>query len=434
MKIESILTKEKVTLVATPSEEDTNFWDGKKAKLGRHFADFELPSGFSDFRIHPDALALLGLLIFGPFAAKKIEFSWGISSYFASTAQSCFRRRLSPVDPLIMKRAAIDYGRDALAFSGGVDSVAALCLLPSNSLPIFMHRTIPDGVKIGLYRSEAAIKSCDSVRTSGRDVCIVNTNMEYSRDPVGFAVDWTNAAGAVLLSDAYKLRSIAFGMIAESAFFLGHAHYSDLSERSVFKAWAPMFEAIGLPICLPTSGLSEVITTKIAGQSSWFSQSCVRGTADTPCGRCFKCFRKPIIDSAVFGHKLPAKHFDAAYESNEIKRRLLEAPIHHENVMAFSIHNTKCDDHPVLRALRQKTEPLMNYADNLKFMDKLFPRGTDYVPKFLRDEVSTKIAAFAPEATNDEINIIKNWEIGHLTHTPKYVESNSILERELSGR
>src|SRR5690606_21051487 len=111
---------------------------------------------------------------------------------------------------------------DAIAFSGGVDSVAALAILPQNTIAIFMNRIAKRVGKPGLYRADAALQTCDDVRRSGYDVRVVDTSMELMRDPIGFAVDWTNAVGAVAHADQLDLRSISFGMIAESAFATGH--------------------------------------------------------------------------------------------------------------------------------------------------------------------------------------------------------------------
>lgn len=435
MKISYSISGDVITFHAEPSEEDKSFWSGRKAKMGSDKASFFLPEGLN-FHLHPDAMALAALLVYGPFAAKKIEFSWGVSSHFSVSVKQSFKRTVSPVDSNIQSRKLLLGGRDSLAFSGGVDSVAALALLPEETLPIFMNRVLPDGVKKGLYSGEAALRSCETVRQSGRDIVVFDNTMEFARDPVGFSVDWTNAAGAVLLSDVYELRSVSFGMIAESAFFIGHSHYSDLGARSVYKAWAPIFEAIGLPIALPTAGLSEVVTTKIAAEVSgkWYAQSCVRGTADTPCGSCFKCFRKTILDARVAGRALNASHFDIAYSSREVKRRLLEVPIHHENVLAFSVHGLLCDgEHPVLSILREKTRPIYEYGECLTFVERFYSRGLEYVPEFLRASVIEKISMHAQGASVEETNVVENWEISHLVGLGSYISAQHKLEKELEG-
>ncbi|QTN45226.1 hypothetical protein H7683_19905 [Ectopseudomonas mendocina] len=435
MKVGYFVSGQVVAFCAEPSDEDRAFWEGRKARMGSNRAEFYLPDGL-DFNIHPDAKALIALLVYGPFAAKEIELSWAVSSHFAAVVKQSFKRHISPVDASISPRTLMRDGRDSLAFSGGVDSVAALALLPEETLPIFMNRVLPEGVKKGLYRGDAALRSCETVRNSGREVIVLNNTMEFAREPVGFSVDWTNAAGAVLLSDVFGLRSVAFGMILESAFFIGHSHYSDLGSRSVYKAWAPIFDAVGLPIALPTAGVSEVVTTKIATAVSdkWYAQSCVRGTAETPCGTCFKCFRKKILDAKVSDRVLSSKHFDVAYSSKEVKRRLVEVPIHHENVLAFSIHGLRCDaDHPVLSALREKTQPIHEYGQGLEFVEKFYRRGLFYVPEFLRDCVSKKLSDYAQDASTKETHCVENWEISHLVNLSSYISAQQRLEGELEG-
>ena len=393
------------------SHEDIEFGLKRKARINRLHAEFVVPPGFKASSIHPDALCLLALIVYGPFSKSVFETSWAVSEDFSDAVLNNLKRRCPTVSKYISPREVSLSGRDALAFSGGADSVAALELLGENALPIFMRRIVPEGERVGLYRADAALLSCETVQKSGTEISIVDTTMEYAREPVGFAVDWTNAAGAILLSDEKNIRSVSFGMVQESAFFIGHSHFSDLRRRSVYSAWAPLFEAVGLPISLPTSGLSEVVTSKIANRvaEKYFSQSCVRGAATEPCGRCFKCFRKKILDARLSGELLPAEHFEIAKNSKEVKRRLLEVPLHHENVLGFSLHGLNTGQSEIFETLVQKTSPIVRYGENLGCLEKFNPRGLEYMPEFMRDAVHKKIAEFADDANADDLRIIEGW-------------------------
>jgi hypothetical protein len=315
-----------------------------------------------------------------------------------------------------------------LAFSGGVDSFAALALLPEKTIPVFCHRTRPADVPKGLYRADAALLACKELSTT-HDVHVFDTDMEYVRDPVGFSVDWTNAAGAVLLADYYNFNSISFGMVLESAYFIGHPYYSNLNTRSIYSAWAPLFETVGIPISLPTAGLSEVVTSKIVTSkvSEWHPESCVRGSVRKPCMRCFKCFRKTILDARLSDSELPIKHFDIALESREVKRRLLETPIHHENVLSYSISGLKCGKNPILSAIRAKSLPILEYASGLSVLERHYPRSAELVPDFLWHDVAKKISIFAKPYTHADTELIETWETGSLTKLVPYQKAHEEL-------
>lgn len=435
MQIKAKLEGERLTLTAEPSTQDLEFTANRKGKLGRKDATVWLPN-VEQVDIHPDTLALAALLIFGPFAAKEISLGWAVSEKFATAVKANFRRSLGRVSADVAPRVAPSNGVDALAFSGGIDSVAALAIMPETTVPIFMHRRVPEDGKTGLYKADAALKSCADVEASGRKIFVIDTDMEFSRDPVGFAVDWTNAMGGVLLADVTGFRSVSFGMVQESAFFLGHHHYSDLAERSIYRAWAPLFEAIDLPIALPTAGLSEVMTSAIAQSVShkWSAQSCVRGAVNKPCGRCFKCFRKRILDARLTGAELPAEHFDIAQYSPEVKRRLLEVPIHHEDVLAFSLQGLLCEPNPILDALQAKTASITAYAKGLDILRRYNPSVMRYLPPHLQEPVRKRLEEFCVPLNAEEQAIVEQWNLVPLVESHAYLQGQKTLEDALMGR
>lgn len=428
------LREGQVVQTATASQQDMAS-SSAKARMGRGSTEFRVPTQFSMQDWHPDLEALLALLVYGPFAVTDMHVSRGVSAAFADAVINSLNIRVSPVDLTLSPRRLPTAGRDALAYSGGVDSTAALALLPEDTIPIFMHRVpLPGGAR-GLYRPDAALQSCTDVQTSGYHAEIVDTTMEYAREPIGFAVDWTNASGAILLADHLGLRSVSFGMVAESAFHIGHPRFSELARRSVYAGWAPLFERVGVPISLPTSGLSEVMTSKIATEQAfrWSSQSCIRGTAEQPCMNCFKCFRKGILEARIFDQPVDPSHFDIALNSAEVKRRLLEQPIHHEDVLAFSVHGLRCDGHPVLAALQRKTEALLDYSDGVCFAESIYPGFSRYVPDFIVDHVTNRLSEYASMASEHAIGIFEGWDTMSLCGEPSYREGQSQLERLLGG-
>lgn len=408
MKINAARTADGVRFDLAPNDEDVAYCENRKGKLSGRSVTLKCGT------LHPDIQALLGLLIAAPFTAKSFELDRGVSPAFAEAVAANLKRKIGPIDDAVTPRQP--GGRDALAFSGGVDSVAALAVMPKETVAVFLHR-VSDVETKSMYRADAALRSCEAVRATGREVIVADTDLEHVRTPVGFPIDWSNAAPAVALADELGLRSVSFGMIAESAFHLGHHHYSDLASRAIYRSWAPVFDAVGVSISLPTAGVSEVVTSRIAAAyPEMLAQSCVRGTGDTPCGRCFKCFRKTLLDAAVTGRKVAPSHFDNL--NPEVVRRLGERPIHHEAVLAYSIHRMPPVDHPLYRALFDLTRPLAD-AYGLDYLDRLYTRGLDYVHASHRDEVARNLSRFAAPMSLSEAQGLSDWSLdGILAEAP----------------
>ncbi|MBR9897456.1 MAG: hypothetical protein GYB16_13930 [Gammaproteobacteria bacterium] len=431
MKIKYRKSGESISFFGEQNADDIEFCSQRKAQMARGEANFFFRSEVDISSIHSDILALTALIIFGPFAKREIEFDWAISERLKDAIETNFRRRVlsSTHDS---ERAVTGKGRAALAFSGGVDSVAAAIVMPKDTVSVFCNREVPEGEKIGLYRADAALKACKQL-SAYRDVEIVRTDMEFVRHPVGFSVDWTNAAGAVLMSDFYNLNTVAFGMIMESAFFIGHPYFSDLEDRTVYSAWAPIFEAASLPISLPTAMISEVITSKIAIETSLDvnAQSCVRGKEDKPCMNCFKCFRKTILDAKLKGIGVERTHYDMAYTSKEVARRLTQLPIHHENVLAYSLEGLKPTDHPVDVLLRKKMNPIAEYGKGLHWLTSVYKPGFRLVADTLFGAVASELDKYAPLMNEDEINTVNNWDTKKINESDEYVEAHEELVAEL---
>ena len=432
MKIEySILSNGKKTrfeISGDPSSEDIFYYSTRKGKLAKNMAFFELPFCANEKLIHPDLIALVALLCFRPFTSKEIIIQGGVSEVFSKSVFDNMKIIIGPVTGDILPRKSPINGVEGLAFSGGNDSVAALYLSPKNTKAFFLNRSA-DNVEIkSIYKNDAAINSCNKVEESGFDVIKINSSLEYLREPIGFPVDWSNSAPALLCADFYDIRSIAFGLVLESAYFLGHSHYSDLTKRAIYSSWAPLFSAASIPISLPTAGLSEVITSKISSQyvPHWFAQSCVRGVVGKPCMRCFKCFRKRLLDFEISGLVVNDDHFDIPMVSKEVSRRLLENPIHHENVIAFSMRNIKYN-HPISMFIKEKNQVILDKYNNLDFLMRFYFPAAKLIPEHIRDYVIERINAVSINMTFNDIEIVESWQLDYLLRDVQYLGANEKL-------
>ena len=414
---------------AVPSDQDVKFYASLKGKLGERkvFVDLEFDAAQG---IHPDLVALAALLIVEPFTSSEITLNFAVSSGFQAVFERLFRKRLGPIDPSLDQREFPCYGREALAFSGGVDSCAALALLPNDTVSFFLKRTDPAGEGTGRYNSSAALSSCAAVERVGYKVLVVPSSLEYVRDPVGFPVDWSNAVPAILHADRYALRSVNFGMIAESAYRLGSPIFSDLAKRKGYKTWFAIFEYAGVPISLPTAGLSEVLTTALSHQqpsSDFMPQSCVRGLPGAPCGVCFKCFRKTILDAAVRGVAVPDSHFDVFLSSKEVRRKITAVPMHHEIVMAFAIDRILPSSHPIYLLLKDRVRPICEYG--IDFLFKYNPVALNLVPVHVRWLVLARISQQFDSMSVDDVISVFNWSMDGFVEDSRYKTACDELRR-----
>ena len=379
--------------------------------------------------IHPDLLGLAALLLVAPFTKREVKLSFSVSEGFKSIVSKNLIK-LSATPQFTAKRSVNQWFRPGLAFSGGVDSCAALLLMPKDTVPVFLRRSAPHGSVEGLYNESAALDSCAAAVEHGFDVQIVKTSLEYIRKPVGNPVDWSNGIPAVLNADILNLNSISYGLIAESAYWTGGPYFSDLKERSRYSSWVSIFEYCGIPMSMPTASLSEVLTSKICQNSSidLRPQSCVRGVPGKPCGNCFKCFRKRLVESALCRRQVPTEMFSAITGSSEIGKKLLETPIHHEIVLAWAMGRIPQDNSPSFRALYQKLSPTINYGNNLDFLDKYYSKGLEYTPESLRSVVEENIKKFCSPMSVEHISDFKAWQAENLVSTSAYQDGHLSLQ------
>ena len=235
--------------------------------------------GISDIvEIHPDLIGLSSILIAHPFIANEIHLPLGISEKFYSACEKVLSRYKisSPVNEELEGIVKPSRGRPGLAFSGGADSTAALAIMPRSTVPIFLNRPIFGKSK---YNSEAALESCRILSEVGYEVMVVESDLEYIREPVGFPSDIANCIPAILTSRHLGLDSIAFGTVLESAYGVGHQKYINYPKGAHFRFFGTMLKSVGLEMSLPIAGVSEVGTAIINNNSNMghLSQSCIRG-------------------------------------------------------------------------------------------------------------------------------------------------------------
>ena len=284
-------------------------WHFESGRLWLTYKDleiwFEMPKEWRFEDTHPDLFKVAEFVLLSPYEPKILE-NWEPS-----------------------RRPGI---RPGLAFSTGVDSTAAMCLMPDRTLLFYHERS---GIESIMNHENANRFINHLIEEEGRPVIRVKSNHEISRTingkSPGFTTDYACAVHVILLADHYNLDSIATGMPLENSYLFHGQIFRNFKETHFWKKHSKLFEQIGLPIYQPVMGCSELVNRNIVDMYGYggFAQSCLRATAGKSCGRCWKCFRKNTLIGKPFTM------------SNEISTFLAKKPLKMAAATIYSIQKLR---------------------------------------------------------------------------------------------
>lgn len=188
--------------------------------------------------------------------------------------------------------------RPGLSFSGGVDSTAAMCLMPDNTLLCYLKRDFKS-----MIDHTNALIFLEHLVNQGREVSIISTNHEIIRthhglNP-GFSTDYACMAQMILAADYFDLDAAGTGMPLENAYLFHGSKYREFSESWFWKKYGPMFSYLGIPLYQPVAGCSEILSNHIVSDAGYsdLAYSCLRSSVPgVTCQKCWKCFRKNIFN------------------------------------------------------------------------------------------------------------------------------------------
>ncbi|MCM1990275.1 DUF6395 domain-containing protein [Oceanirhabdus seepicola] len=436
MKIDIIWDSGRLKFSFIPEDGDGDF--SEKARLGNTNCFVKLPSDWSLEGTHPDIIALATILIIYPFSKYKINLPFGVSKDFAELFEKVTKKKVFPIVESLKPRKSQIYSVPALAYSGGVDSTAALAVLPNTAKLFFLDRKCDDREKNSdnknvvyrflnkikfnrkkntLYDKDAAYFACESLKNMGRSVYMIESNLEYVRNPVGFPIDVANSIPAILMADYIGLDSIAFGTILESSYRIGHEKYLDYSKRTHYIRWGKLFEIVGLPFNQVTAGISEVGTSKIVINSPYsdLAQSCMRGKAQTPCLNCWKCFRKVLLDKTLKDEELDDKLFEKVFKIREATEQLSKNLIKHQNVLQYiTYHYNGSNENMVF--LKDKVMG----EENVDWLEKWYPKSIELIPEKYKDVVEKNILKYLEKMSTEEEIKVEQWNLGELVKSENH--------------
>lgn len=247
--------------------------------------------------IHPDLIGVAAILLCNPFVGESLELPLPVSEGFIQKIRPIISKyRIEAQIDSDLSSLEIEEGlRPALAFSGGADSSAALAVMPRNTIPIFLNRPLREGTQ---YNSEAPLAVCQRLRECGYGTIVIDSDLEYIRDPVGFPTDLAHSIPAILLSRSIGINSISFGTVMESGYGIGHEHFVDYQNRAHWRFFNALFDSVGIELSFPTLGISEVGTAIICNSSpiAALGQSCIRGSWGGAVPKMLEVFQEGVVE------------------------------------------------------------------------------------------------------------------------------------------
>ena len=150
----------------------------------------------------------------------------------------------------------------------GVDSTAAMCLMPNNTRLLYLERNFDSMIK-----HENAHRFIDLLKKEGREVITIKSNHEkirtfYNKNP-GFSTDYACMAHLILVADFFDLDASGTGMPLENAYFFHGSQVRNFKETSFWQKYSPMFAYLGIPIYQPVAGCSEIANNTIVNENGY---------------------------------------------------------------------------------------------------------------------------------------------------------------------
>ena len=268
--------------------------------------------------------------------------------------------------------------RPGLAFSGGVDSTAAMLLMPSETALLYHERV---GIRSALNHTNAH-RFLDRLSEDGIPVDRIRSDHESIRmdhgKNAGFSTDLAGAVHVILMADHLQLGSVAMGMPLENSYLFHGWKGRDFLTSGYWIHHRDVLLNAGLDFFLPTAGLSEFINQTIVEESPYaeYAQSCLRST--TPgsiCGTCWKCFRK----NSMKGHPIRIE--------GEIATFLAKRPLKQAASTLYAIKRLPEHQLKLIEKQHPDLEPLLQ--EDYSFLDRYHPGALELTPEGYRASILT---------------------------------------------
>ena len=325
---------------------------------------FIMPDKWKLSETHPDLLKLTEYLLFSPYY---------------------------PIDLYNYKFTRKPGKKIGLAFSGGVDSTAAMQLLPENTELVYNQR---EGFENTAMKQDNALRMFKKMK---RNVWEIKSNQEIVNELFGskrgYSTDYCVGLGVILMADMLDLGYFATGQMMESTFIKSGTNFRSFEKTRFWNEMNRFFGNTGLTLLGPTFSCSEVVTNKIVevGEFKGLAQSCVRGMGGKGCDLCYKCFRKNLIRGKIINAN-----------SWEIDYYLKKRPLKQGSSLIYAMNKLKLKIPQVEEYEGMKLEWVENYYSPAL---KLLPKEIRIIVKGNLDKYGIK------PMTNEEMEEMKLFNI-----------------------
>ena len=356
----------------------SRFWAMKDKKLIFSWNEFEiffdLPDGWSFENTHEDLFRLAHYVMVSPWDTSMLE-GWQPS------------RKPG--------------WRPGLAFSGGIDSAAALALMPSSTILVYNERFGIDGI----LDHTNAIRFFDHLKSEGREVIRVQSNHESIRTRdgkmPGFSTDYACAVQVILLADYYGFDSIGTGMPLENSYLWHGYRYRDFSETWFWSHYGDLFEKVGLHLYQPVAGCSEIINLEIVkriGYDGW-AQSCLRSKkGGEVCSKCWKCFRKNSLLGVPFEY------------AGEIEKFLQKRPLKQAASTLYAIQKNGFSKNGV--NIVTKLEDIRHLLEiDFEWMERYYAPSLELLPPRYKHFTKKKLENYSSQMSEEDIKKLQSLDM-----------------------
>ena len=420
------------------TEDDDGKETARRVSMVRDVLEIRLNENLLASKIHHDHLALITIMSVHHFVRKTLTMDLKVSSEFAKVIQN-----LCPYDVEFKSTKGKEYvpnpnSRPCLAFSGGVDSTAALMLMPKDTVCAWLDR--PQLTERTLYNKSAANATMDFAEKSGFEVHKTYCDVEHLRNPVGFPVyegPISSSVTAVAIASQRNIDCIAFGMVmeasyknAEFVYRTEHTKYRDYARSTHYETWKEMFAAAGIFLFFPVGGISEVGTSTIVLNSSFKGsvRSCIRGEWPDPCNNCWKCFRKTLVDNRILEKPVSDEMMASWIKVQGVKYKLGEGSGDFGNVLAWALKGP----HVSGKIAKKLLERLEGSRRDLDLLSKWYPPSIELVPEKYRDSFIESVGKYLETMSDSEIKDSEMFDISDWLNSEKAAKARDEFDKILN--
>lgn len=323
---------------------------------------------------HGDLLALAAYSVVAPWTARRLELDRPVSARAAEGFATAVGVEVTPVDPDLAPRESPR--RALLAYSSGIDSVAAAELLADDVVLVHSERRKHPWVPRvdDIYQTAAILPLVAEAGRRGWRTEVVATDVDYVCDlrphqPTSFA----DGIGAILLADELGGGGVAWGNVLEAIYLgRGHGWTGGMREPTL----PALFAAVGLDYLQPTGAITETGTTRLALGSSLadLARSCAVGEGGTPCHWCMKCVRKALVTAAVTGDPLDPRVVRNITPDHPVMTRVFDKDVfHYGNTVWHALARVDVTGTP-LQAVKERIAPT---REETRWNERWFAQGLD---------------------------------------------------------